>query len=54
MAPCMASSHCSFSSSDSAGEAGDTGVGGGLVGKGPSAIGGHPEGAQHKVGVTMY
>lgn len=50
MAPCMASSHCSFSSSDSAEKLGTQEWGGGLVGKGPSAIGGTLRGHNTKWG----
>ena len=54
MAPCMASSHCSFSSSDSAEKLGTQEWGGGLVGKGAQRDWGQPEGAQHEVVVTMH
>ena len=50
MAPCMASSHCSFSSSDSAEKLGTQEWGGGLVGKGPSEIGGSLRGHSMKCG----
>ena len=48
MAPCMASSHCSFSSSDSAEKLGTQEWDGGLVGKGSGGLGSSGVGgAQH-------